>query len=371
MKKNFIQVTVREKGKSVPYTLDSTHPTFDDMKLALKNKQWNKVPKLVNKAKQISLETAGEVRVIGGIVQYKGTHLHNALTDRIIQFCKAGKPVKPLLMFIDNLYLNPSEKAQQEFCNWLVDNDLPITDDGEFLAYKSVNDNYTDCHSGKISNKPGTRIMMDRAVCDTDYNTQCATGYHMCSKHYGIYGARVMATKVDPRFVLSAVGGKIRTSQYEVLMELGKTQDLNKLFTEKGYSGLEKRLVVETGKERKEMIQMLLSCQSLKRTLKKKKIGIRKYGESLKKASHFRLTQLIHNYNLVEAVPADTKLYLQAGRKAANLTIGQVAKQMGVSYKKVAEMEKQESPSNNEISGYLAALSKLTGNRVITYQVAQ
>lgn len=366
IKKDHIQVTMPGKG---PFMLHSSHPTFNKLKSALKSKRWAKVPKLVSLAASIHDCAIGDVNFTGGVFSYKGVQVDVSLTNRIVEMINENKDVKHMMLFMNNLYKNPSQEAIKSFFDWLVDNNLPITDDGCFLAYKSVDDNYLDTYSKTVSNKPGQVIMMSRKVVNTDYHQQCSTGYHICSKQYGIYGSKVLAVKTNPIYVLSAVGGKMRVSQYEVLMELGtKRIDIDEgTFQAKGFDQLERKLVIETKKEKKEMLSKLLKVPDIKRKLRSRKLK----KTTLFKISYARLKELVQKYGIVKpdtiTIGPEHKLFLQAARKAAGLSVGQVAKKMKLTYKVVATLEKKEEPNQSSVENYLLALGELTGNKNISF----
>src|SRR5208337_317507 len=187
--------------------LDKTHPTFDRMRTAITKGQWDKVPKLVSLAVSIANESHGNVEVTKAGVTYKGKLIHNTLTEYIQTLVKERKPLAPALKFMNNLYKNPSQEAVDEFYPWFKNSNLPITDDGCFLAYKYLNANFTDTHTSTVDNSPGQTILGSRKWFDKDYRTQCSSGYHVCSKEYGKYGVVAMAVKINPKDVLSANGG--------------------------------------------------------------------------------------------------------------------------------------------------------------------
>lgn len=277
---------------------------------------------------------------------------------------KQGKKIRHLLRFMDNLYQNPSQKARNAFYDWLIDNDLPITDDGCCLAYKSVNDELKDTHTGTIDNSPGQVIMMSRSVVDTDYDTQCATGFHICSKHYGLYGTKTLAVKFNPKHILSAVGGKMRVTQYEVLKYLGSKNDGD--FRLQGFDDLEKKLVVEIKKERRELVTMVLSSKVVQKLIRNKKMK----KMTIMKSPYGRLLAMAKKFDLLPKVgPEDSKL-LQSARKAARLSTIQVARQLGMSPITLAKLEEEQNPSEEDVDRVLQGISSLTGNRHVTYPKA-
>lgn len=364
MKKNFISVVIG----GVPHSLNDSDPMFPKLKKALQEKEWSKVPKLVNMASTISEQSNGEVEIKKGKVFYKGREVKNSLAERMSKMVKEGKKIQHLMQFMNNLYLNPSEVARNEFYDWLTDAELPVTDSGDFLCYKSVDDNNKDQHTHSIDNSPGQVIIMPRAVADTDYGHQCSTGFHVCSKHYGLYGSKVMAVKVNPKYVLSAQGGKMRVSRYEVLKDLGTIhKDLFKL---KGFEELEGKLVVEIKQERKDIIKKLLTIPDIKRRIRKKKLSKR----TLLKTSYARLKTMFQKL-VPEAAPArlgpENKQPLKSARLAAGLTIRQVAEAANLDYKTIGKLEMSGSSVEKE-DKILMAIAKLSGSRnhAVTFPTA-
>lgn len=370
LKDKYLQVTI--KGK--PFHLDSTHPTFNRMAKAIRDKNWKLLPKLVSVAQNLFNSTAGNIQVKDGVIYYKGSPVDDSLARHIVDMIKDGKEVGKMLLFMNNLYKNESPEARQEFFSWFKTSDLPITDDGCFLAYKSVDQNLRDEHTHTILNAPGQVIMMPRVAADKNYRNQCSYGFHVCSKQYGLYGRRVMAVKINPRDILSAEGGKMRVLRYEVLYELGEKGKLE--FKQEGFPDLEKKVMVEFQGERKDLIKAILSAPAIKRAIKDKKIS----ENTIRKSAHTRLKSIAQRYEVVDAEPVTRQIrttqtgvtqgevvklsslpILEQARKAAGFSIGQVAEKMGVSYKVVAKLEKEVEPNREKLDKFLEAIWLLQG----------
>lgn len=356
--KKYIQVTLSD-GR--PFELDSTHPTFDELVTAVKAKKWNEVPLLVNEAENIAYVTEGLVGVSKNGVTYNGNPVHSSLASRIMEMAKEGKDIKYLLCFMDNLFLNPSQHARDRFYEWMTNNDLPITDDGCCLAYKSVDDNLKDTYSHTVDNSPGQIIMMSRAVANSEYDTQCATGYHLCSKHYGLYGTKTLAVKFNPKHILSAVGGKIRVTKYEVLALLGNKENID--FSSNGYKSLEKKLVVEIKKERRELVGIVLSSKAIQRLIRQKKLK----KTTIMRYPYAKLAALAQKHDLLPNVGPDDKFYLKKAREASKLGAIQLAKQIGIKATALAKIEKDENPSQEDVNRVLEGIQKMTGHRDISF----
>ena len=346
-----------------PFELDNTHPTFDELCEALLNKEWASISQLINEAENIAWVTEGLVKVTKLGVTYNGEAVHSSLTTRIMDMAKAGKDINYLLKFMDNLQQNPSQHAKERFYDWLQDNDLPITDDGCCLAYKYLDDNYKDTHTHRIDNSPGQIIMMDRAATVDDYSVQCATGFHICSKMYGTYGTKAVAVKFNPRHILSAVGGKMRVTKYEVLCKLGdKTAEY---FTKDGYSALEKTLVIEVKQQRRELITLLLNHKVIQNLINRKKIK----KTTIMRYPFGKLKRLADNYHVVPRLGPEDPEFLQNARKAANIGTIELAKKIGIKPLQLKKIEANPKPTDAEVNQVLNGIAKLTGRKEVSYPI--
>lgn len=371
LKPNFVSVMVGGK----PFALQSSHPTFKSLVSALKKKDWARVPKLVSVAQSVVARSAGKVALSpdGKSVTFMGKAVDNNLTRFIIKYVTEGKDVIHLLRFMNNIYANPQHEAVTEFFDWFKNSGLPITDDGCFLAYKSVDDDMKDTHTHTVDNSPGQVIMMPRNVADQNWRTQCSSGFHVCSKQYGVYGTQQMAVKVNPADVLSAQGGKLRTVRYEVIKKLGTKQE--DLFRTQGYKEVEGHLVIEYKPERKKLLNAILASKTVKRAIKSKKLKVK----TLIKTPLARLMKIAEKYGIGLPAPnkvsePDMEQFLKKARLAAGLTVNQVAQKMSKSYKATATLEQKASPNQGEVDAYLNAIAsckKLNISRsAITYPKA-
>jgi len=211
------------------HTIGVTHISYSKIKDAIKANDWDAVTDLVNPKKVILNYGAGNVAIQGDEFFWKGEPFNNALSSRMIEMFQEGFPIEPMVLFMENLMSNPSKRAVAELYGFLEKGKLPITPDGHFLAYKKVQKNYTDCHSGKMDNSVGTVVEMERNAVDDDKANTCSTGLHFCSLDYlpnfGGSNSRVMVLKINPRDVVSIPADynatKGRTCRYEVIDEIG------------------------------------------------------------------------------------------------------------------------------------------------------
>ena len=219
-------------------TITASHPAFEQMREAIKNNNEDKVRELFNVKKRIEKFGQGEVEYRDGVVYYKGEPINNYLTKKIVQLQREGFTIKPLLNFLENLQDNPSYRAREELYQFLEYGDLPITEDGYFIAYKKVRDDYKDIWSGQFDNSVGAVCEMDRREVDDDSDRTCSAGLHFASREYmAYYGSananKVMAIKINPADVVSIPrdynNTKGRCCRYEVVEELGSSADFDTL----------------------------------------------------------------------------------------------------------------------------------------------
>jgi hypothetical protein len=228
-------VTITGTGKIAavvngrPYSIASDHPNYNKIIGAIKSQDWTSFVTLADVTSQVKQYTTTDgVEIVDGAVIYKGEAIHNSLTTRIVKFMGEGLPFQPLVRFLENLMNNPSKRAVDELYTFLEVGELPITEDGCFLAYKNVRANYMDIHSGTFSNKIGDVCEMPRnRVCDDSERT-CSSGLHFCSIAYLPHfsdsdGGHTMIVKINPADVVSIPkdynNTKGRACKYEVIAE--------------------------------------------------------------------------------------------------------------------------------------------------------
>ena len=214
-------------GKSHTISKD-THISYGKIVDALKSQDWDVLRDLVEPKKAIISFGKGFVSIEGSVVYWKGAPFHNALSSRMIEMYQDGFPIEPMINFMENLMQNPSKRSVDQVYGFLEKNSLPITEDGYFLAYKRVKNNYLDIYSGTIDNSVGQVVEMDRNLVDDNPDSHCSTGLHFCSESYlGSFGSEsepVMILKINPADVVSIPtdynGAKGRCMRYEVVAEV-------------------------------------------------------------------------------------------------------------------------------------------------------
>lgn len=192
---------------------------------------------LASPVQYLTLATAGTNVVVNERgVFYRGRPVAKCLVDKLTEITRIGLDIEPWKAFIERIYANPSIQSQDELALFLEKANLPITEDGCFLAYKLVRMDYTDTHTGKFNNSIGQLLTMPRSDVDPNRHNTCSRGFHFCSREYlphfgswnGDNAGRVVVVKVDPSDVVSIPSdysnSKGRTWRYEVVGELSKSE---------------------------------------------------------------------------------------------------------------------------------------------------
>lgn len=217
----------------LPHHVERDHPRIDEIMEALRDPETTdaKILALMAPAHAVAIATANSatIRVDGGRLFYGNEEVHNALADRVAAILAENGDVSAWVKFAENVYANPADYSRDELYLWLEKSDLPITEDGNFLAYKNVRADYKDIHSGKFDNSVGQVVFMERSEVDPVRDRTCSVGLHFCSKsylrHYNhAYGGHTMIVKINPADVVSIPSdynnAKGRCWRYEVVGEI-------------------------------------------------------------------------------------------------------------------------------------------------------
>jgi len=217
------------------YIVGKDHKFYNECLEALKQSNVEDFVKFANLKQTIQNfvdQGSGQsfVTINDGVVYYKGAELHNSVCERILDFIKEGLDHTPLVKFIDKLMRNTSLRCVDNLYSFLERKCLPIDQDGDFLAYKRVTDDYKDFHTRTIENKIGTEVEMPRNKVDDDFRNECSHGLHVGAKEYvsDFYSnqGRVLLVKVNPENVVSIPDydkTKMRVCKYFIVEELDKS----------------------------------------------------------------------------------------------------------------------------------------------------
>jgi len=182
---------------------------------------------LVDIEKAVATFSQGQVSIVSGKVMFEGEEVHGSISKRILEFMSKGLPFEPLVKFLENLMENPSMQSQQELYDFLEHENLPVTEDGCFLAYKAVRSDFKDKWRGTFDNSVGQVCEMRRAKVDDNRKVGCSQGLHAGALNYvANYGSvdagdNIVIVKINPQDVVSVPSDcdceKLRTCKYEVV----------------------------------------------------------------------------------------------------------------------------------------------------------
>jgi hypothetical protein len=219
------------------HTIDKSALNYHSVLDALDNENWDEVKSLLDVRKYCAEYTNGRVSIAGNDIYLDNVIVRNGLARRMVTLFKDNMNIDPMCRFLENLSKNPLKSAVEELYEFMESNDLPITSDGHFLAYKKVNHNYLDLYSGTIRNKIGDVVTMDRDDVNPNREQTCSTGLHFASYNYAsTFGnGHLMVLKINPMDVVSIPNdynnSKGRCCKYVVVDEV-QDDSLDKHYTD-------------------------------------------------------------------------------------------------------------------------------------------
>ena len=219
------------------YTFDKNHHNYNALIRHLKSGNVEHFEAAYDVASSVEHFCDGYVHVKNGTLNWNGIPMPELFTDRILDMKKEGFDFDSMLNFMCNLNDNPSDKSILELFDFMQNKNLPITQDGYFLAYKAVRPDFKDIYSGSIDNSVGEVVEVDRSKVDNNRNRHCSAGLHVGAIDYvtsygGINldshddndsdgGNQIVICKVNPADVVSVPSDarfqKLRACRYEVV----------------------------------------------------------------------------------------------------------------------------------------------------------
>lgn len=222
-----VLVLVKEDG-STTY-IKKGNPYWNQLVNLIHKGDLAQLPMLADLAGRITLHSKGQFHLKDGKVFYKDTVMPEALSNRVIQYADAGAPFKSLINFWDNCLQNPSEESRNDLFPFLDHCHIPLTEDGCFIAYKRIDENWKDCYTHEIDNSVGQKPKMKREDVDPDRNQTCSRGLHVAAFQYAhdmYQNGILIAVKVNPKDVVAVPidynGEKMRVCEYEVMEKVGE-----------------------------------------------------------------------------------------------------------------------------------------------------
>jgi hypothetical protein len=222
---------------AAPILIDASHINFTAVRDAIMANDFDTAVALASVPAFVTHAVGPDVTINDDGVFYKGQPITSYLADKMLNFFRDGLPVAHYGLFLSNLMSNPSRTSVRELFLFLEAADLPITEDGCFLAYKAVRSDFKDKHTGTFDNSPGACVpRMERNQVDDNRERTCSYGYHAAAYEYARNfmsgGGRLVAVKINPADVVSIPSDydnqKLRCTYYEVLFEVPNAGDVFK-----------------------------------------------------------------------------------------------------------------------------------------------
>ena len=220
-------ITIFVEGKQ--HTILATDSNFASAVTAFEASDWDGLYNILNPAQvfQNLYAKYEQVEVKHGNVYVNDEPISNLIAGRILDFLAKGEDCLPVFKFITKLNLNPSARAVNELYTFLEHKFLPLTDNGNFLAYKALRDDYTDVHTGKFDNSVDNVLEMPRNKVDDNKEVGCSYGFHAGTLEYARgfrpCNGKLVVVEINPADVVSIPTDcecqKLRTCKYKVVSE--------------------------------------------------------------------------------------------------------------------------------------------------------
>lgn len=210
-------IVLNYNNKTVVISEDDNR--YEDVIDAIRARDFDSIPAIVEIER--GFEGTG-LELVDGIIHEGGSPIPPELNERILKHKEKALPYEPLIKFWDNLKQNPSYNARQQLFSFLSHNGHPLTEDGYFIAYRGVTNDFKDVHTGQFDNSVGAVCEMPREQVDDNPNNTCSRGLHVaCFDYAKGFGPKMIEVKVHPKDVVAVPtdynGTKMRVCRFEVV----------------------------------------------------------------------------------------------------------------------------------------------------------
>jgi hypothetical protein len=221
--------------------VETSHPNFSKICVAVSNNNQEDFDSLLNQR----IVTFDEVEFSHPLFQqkdgvwfYRDTWvLGEPFINKLKSMVSLGFSLDPLILFLDNLYNNVSNRVIEQLIQFMDYKELPITEDGCFIAYKGLQADKYSVHGnpnvqllqgvvnerGQVLNEQGHVIEVRRNQVNDDPNVHCSHGLHAGSYEYAKdFSQGILATvKINPIDVVAVPTDyscqKLRCCKYVVI----------------------------------------------------------------------------------------------------------------------------------------------------------
>lgn len=211
-------VIVNVTGKG-PTSIKKGDVRFEQVVTCIRENRLQDIPEILDS--EAAFAKKGLVLKDG--LLYMGTDaLPDSLSKRVLGLLEANMPIDIMVKFWENLKANPSFNSRKMLYAFLEHNGHPLTEDGCFIAYRGVTDDFKDVHTKMFDNSVGQTAEVRRDQVDDNPNNTCSNGLHVACYDYAKgFGPQLIEVKVNPKDVVAVPvdynGTKMRVCKFEVV----------------------------------------------------------------------------------------------------------------------------------------------------------
>ena len=124
------------------FVIDRDHPNFKTARAAIMAEDWENVRRAMDIPATIFKHSEGDIQFLAGILRYKDEKINNAIASRILDLIQVNSNFKPLMRLLDRVMTADATRCHPDpLYLFLCENQLPITPEGRFLAYRRIEAN--------------------------------------------------------------------------------------------------------------------------------------------------------------------------------------------------------------------------------------
>lgn len=226
------------------YSVQSSHENYQKLVQAIRDNDVEGFISLVDIKSSLSNYTNGQCVIENDSITINGREVHGSIVNKILEMKKDGFPFEFMMRFLEKLQQNPSSQSKSELYDFIENNGIHITPDGNFLCYKIVKSDFWSKTAGKtvlrkgrvdsdgrIFNGIGEEIECERGEVDDDRRRECSFGLHVGGLSYAgpngsfrVGNDKCVVVCVNPKDCVSVPldygANKLRVSAYKVVSEV-------------------------------------------------------------------------------------------------------------------------------------------------------
>lgn len=215
------------------YSIKNGDMRYEDVVKALSEGRFEEVPNLSRSIGNSLVDKEKGMEFKDNNVFIDGEMIPEQLAERILEYKRQNLPYDSLANFARKLRSNPSFNSRLMLFKFLENNGHPFTDEGNFIAYRRVTENFKDFHTKRMDNSVGAICSMPREKVDDNPNNLCSSGLHVASWEYPSQyfgsGGHLIEVEVDPADVVAVPtdynGKKMRVCKFKVLNVVTSERD--------------------------------------------------------------------------------------------------------------------------------------------------